>query len=112
MKNVRVKMTITYTMPKLSNASRLSKRERRKWNKMYALLNKHERTHGLYYKQLAKKVRSAVRKLKPSRNCRALEKRADAVIKKLSEQNKKRNQHFDDHDDRNYRRMERIYSNS
>lgn len=112
MKNVKVRLTITYTMPKLSRLSKLSKRERRKWNKMYAILNKHERTHGLYYKQLAKKVRSTVRRMKPARNCRVLEARADALVEKLSEQNKKRNQHFDDHDDRNYRRMERIYSGS
>ena len=42
-KAVRVRMVITYEMPKLASTRGVSKRHRTRWTKMYALLNKHER---------------------------------------------------------------------
>ncbi|NKB53303.1 MAG: DUF922 domain-containing protein [Rhizobiaceae bacterium] len=77
---------------------------------MFGLLNKHERTHGLYYKQFAKKVYAALRKLKSAKTCSALEKRAASIVEKLAQADKKRNVKFDKRDRRNYRTMERLYS--
>ncbi|MCJ8308849.1 MAG: DUF922 domain-containing Zn-dependent protease [Hyphomicrobiales bacterium] len=109
-KAVRVRMKITYEMPKLASTRGVSSRQRKNWNRMYGLLNKHERTHGLYYKQFAKKVYSSLRKMKPQRTCRALERAAAKIVAKLGKEDKERNVNFDRRDRRNYRRMERIYS--
>lgn len=109
-KAVRVRLKITYEMPKLASTRGVSKRQVRNWNRMYGLLNKHERTHGLYYKQFARKVYASLRKMKPQRNCRALERAAAKIVAKLGKEDKDRNVSFDRRDRRNYRRMERIYS--
>jgi predicted secreted Zn-dependent protease len=109
-KGVKVRLKITYQMPKLSSTRGVSKRHRRNWNRMYGLLNKHERTHGLYYKQFARKAYGALRKLKPQRSCAALERSAKKLVDRLGKADKKRNVDFDRRDRRNYRSMERIYS--
>ena len=111
-KDVKVKLDITYTMPKLGSTTGVSRRQLRVWKKMYGLLNKHERTHGLYYKQLAKQIRRSVRRMKPSKTCLALTKRADALVNKISEQNKRLNDRFDARDRTNYRRMLRLQTSS
>lgn len=108
-KAVRVKMLITYEMPKLSSTRGVSKRHRSRWTKMYALLNKHERTHGLYYRQFAQKVYASLRKLRPQSSCSKLERNAAAIVAKLGEEDKRRNVRFDNRDRRNYRSMERLY---
>jgi predicted secreted Zn-dependent protease len=109
-KSAKVKLKITYQMPKLSSTKRVSKRQRRKWRTMYNLLNKHERTHGLYYRQFAKKVYASLLKLKSTKTCRSLERSAARLVAKLGEADKKRNQAFDLRDRRNYRSMERLYT--
>ena len=109
-KAVRVRMKITYEMPKLASTRGVSKRQRNNWNRMYNLLNKHERTHGLYYKQFAKKVYASLRKMKAQPNCRALERSAAQIVARLGKEDKERNVNFDRRDRRNYRRMERIYN--
>ncbi len=109
-KAVKVKLKVLYEMPKLASTRGVSRRQRSKWSKMFGLLNKHERTHGLYYKQFAKKVYATLRKLKSARTCSALEKRAASIVEKLAKADKKRNVKFDKRDRRNYRTMERLYS--
>lgn len=109
-KGVKVRMKITYQMPKLASTRGVSKRHRRNWKRMYSLLNKHERTHGLFYKQFAKKVYASLRKLKSERSCSALERSAARLVSKLGKADKKRNVRFDRRDRRNYRSMERIYN--
>lgn len=111
-KGAKVKLKITYEMPKLSSTKRVSKRQRRKWKNMYNLLNKHERTHGRYYRKFAKQVYASLLKMKPAKTCRALERNAARLVAKLGEDDKKRNQAFDVRDRRNYRNMERLYTGS
>lgn len=110
-RDAKIKLEITYTMPKVRSFNGVSKRERRKWRRMYAILNKHERVHGRYYKQLALNARKQLRKLKPARTCFSLDRMARALFRELSEVDRQRNDRFDVRDSRNYRRMERIFSN-
>ncbi len=110
--NAKVSLKITYTMPKLANPGKVSNKQKRNWQKMLGLLTKHERTHGLYYKQLASNVRRDLRRMKPASKCRDLVKRAKVIVEKLSAEDKKRNDRFDNRDRRNYRRMARIYRSS
>lgn len=107
-----VRMKITYTLPRLSRTARLSARERARWTRMTGLLEKHERVHGRFYKELASKTHRALLRVKPARTCRALDRSALAEVKRLSAEDTKRNQRFDQRDGRNYRRMNRIFSNS
>ncbi|MEP1206446.1 MAG: DUF922 domain-containing protein [Rhizobiaceae bacterium] len=109
-KAVRLKLKVTYEMPKLASTRGVSKRHRSKWKKMYNLLNKHERTHGLYYKQFARKVYASLRKMKSAKSCSALEKKAAKIVDSLAAADKKRNVRFDRRDRRNYLSMERLYS--
>ena len=111
-KAARVKMEIVYEMPKLRSTAGVSKRQRARWKKMLNLLNKHERTHGLYYRQFAKKVHRSLLKMKSASSCRGLERNAAKLVDSLSLADKKRNAKFDRADARNYRRMEKIYSGS
>lgn len=109
-KSVKLKLKVVYEMPKLTSTRRVSKKNRSKWKKMYGLLNKHERTHGLYYKQFARKVYKSLRQMKAARTCSDLEKNAARIVEKLAKADKKRNVDFDRRDRRNYLTMERLYS--
>ncbi len=109
-KAVKVKLKVTYEMPKLRSTRGVSKRNRSKWKRMYGLLNKHERTHGLYYKQFARKVYNSLRRMEAPKSCPALEKNADRLVKHLAQADKKRNVDFDRRDRRNYLTMERLYT--
>ena len=111
-KGVKLKLKVTYEMPELKSTNGVPKRQRNKWNTMYILLNKHERTHGVYYSQFAKQVYSSLLKLKPATSCRSLERNASQLVAKMGEADKKRNQAFDVRDRGNYRSMERLYSGS
>ncbi len=105
-----VRMKITYTLPRLSRISRLPKRERARWKRMAQLLEAHERVHGKFYRELAGKTYRALLRLKPARTCRALDRNALAEVKRLSAEDMRRNQRFDQRDRRNYRRMNRLFS--
>ena len=111
-KQAKVSMKITYTMPKLASKRGISSRELKKWRRMYALLDKHEKVHGRYFSQLATRSQKALSKLRPAKTCRKLEKNALALMKKLSAEDSARNDRFDARDGRNYSRMTRIYSGS
>ena len=111
-KNAKVTLKITYTMPKLKASKGISARERRKWRKMYNLLNKHEKKHGRFYQQLANRVHKALKRLPSARTCQQLERNASKVVNSLSVADLKRNDAFDNRDRKNYRRMARIYRGS
>lgn len=107
-----VRMKITYTMPRLSRTARLNERELSRWTRMTGLLEKHERVHGRFYRELAGKTHRALLRLKPTRSCSTLDKSALAEVKRLSAQDSERNQRFDRRDRRNYSRMNRLFSGS
>ena len=109
-KRAKVRLKVTYTMPKLRVARRVSKRERARWRRMYRLLNTHERVHGKFYKQFARKVQKSLLKLSRKRTCRALEASAKKLVERLNVKDRERNAKFDVRDQKNYRRMVRIYS--
>ena len=72
--------------------------------------NKHERTHGKFYKQFARKVYASLRRMRTAKTCSQLEKNAAKIVEKLAEEDKRRNVNFDKRDRRNYLVMERLYS--
>ncbi|MGI9366428.1 MAG: DUF922 domain-containing protein [Rhizobiaceae bacterium] len=109
-KAVRVKLKTTYVLPKLASKRGVSNQQLKKWNRMYGLLKKHERTHGEFYKQFGRKVYTSLRKMKPARTCRQLDRNAAAIVARLGAEDKRRNVKFDRRDRRNYRSMERLYS--
>ncbi len=111
-RNARVTMTIKYVLPKLRKARSDSSRSRKIWQRMSALLVKHERRHGSLYKQFARKAHRELNRLKPQRTCRALELEASRTIQRLSAEDERRNQEFDRRDQRNYRSMERLVRQS
>lgn len=105
----KVWMKIDYTLPKLRKRG-VRASARRSWTKMYKILSSHEKVHGRYYTQLARTTHASLRKLRPARSCRSLDVAAARLVKRLSAQNQAINDRFDRTDQRNYRRMERIYS--
>lgn len=111
-KRAKVTLKIAYEMPKPATLTSVSRRERRKWAKLYRLLDRHERTHGKFYRQFAKKTQRQLRRLKAARTCRALDRNAERLVKKLSNADSMRNDRFDARDSRTYKRVERIYSSS
>ncbi len=111
-KAVKVRMKITYRMPKPASLSGVSRREQRKWARLYKLLERHERTHGKFYRRFANDTKRRLMRLRPARNCRKLDRKAAAVVKELSEADSRRNDRFDARDGKTYRRVERIYKSS
>ncbi len=111
-KGAKVRLKVSYQLPKPRNLSSVQRLHRVKWNKMFRLLNKHERVHGKFYKQFANKVYRGLVRLGSAKNCRSLDRKAKALVKKLSAADSIRNQRFDTRDVKNYRRMERIYKGS
>ena len=107
-----VAMTITLTLPKLRSPGRSNRSEVRKWKSMIDLLERHERVHVRYYRELAANTQRALLRLRPEKTCRELERKALKLVRDLSDKDTKRNQSFDQRDGRNYRRMTRIYSGS
>ena len=107
-KRARVFMTIDYTMPRLR--SKVSTRSRTRWNQMYNILNRHEKVHGRYYKELAKQTQAALRRMRPARSCATLDRKAARIVQRLSIKNQRLNDRFDRTDRKNYRRMERLYA--
>lgn len=104
----RVNMRIDYVLPRLR--SKVSSRARTRWNAMYKILNTHEKTHGRYYRELARQTQSALRRIRPSRSCATVDAKAARIVKRLSRRNQALNDRFDRTDRRNYRRMERLYA--
>ena len=107
---VSVRMTIEYELPRLRDERRVSRAERTRWRRMLKLLTDHERTHGRFYRELAAKTHRTLTRLPGQRDCRRLERLADATVKKMSARNQKRNDDFDRGDRNRYRRMEQIYA--
>lgn len=105
----KVWMKIDYTLPKLRKRG-VRASARRSWSQMYKILSSHEKVHGRYYTQLARTTHSSLRRLRPMRSCRSLDVAAAKLVKRLSVQNQAINDRFDRTDQKNYRRMERIYS--
>ena len=103
-----VTLKIDYTMPRLRG--RVAGAARTKWNRMYKILNRHERVHGRYYKDLAKQTQAALARIKPQRSCASLDTVAARIVQRLSRKNQALNDRFDRNDRRNYRRMERLYA--
>lgn len=108
-RRAQVRLRISYKMPKPATMTRVSRRERAKWAKLYRLLDRHERTHGRFYREFAKKTQRALQRLKPARTCRRLDRNADELVRKLSDADSRRNDRFDARDNRTYRRVERIF---
>ena len=111
-KGAKVRLKVTYHLPKPRSLSGVQRRHRKKWKKMYRLLSNHERVHGKYYKQFANKVYRGLVRLGTARSCRTLDRKAKALVNRLSAADSIRNQKFDARDKRNYQRMERIYKGS
>ncbi len=109
---VKVKLKITYKLPKLRSLKGVSRRHRNKWNKMYSLLNRHERVHGKNYRRFAYRIKRALLKLRKEPSCRSLDRKAAKLVKRLNAADQAINRKFDANDGKNYRRMVRIYSGS
>lgn len=111
-KDVTIRLKISYNMPKPRTLKGVSKKHRSKWARMYRLLDTHEKVHGRYYKQLARDIQRGLLRIGAAPNCRQLDRKASALVEKLSEKDRLKNQRFDQRDRRNYRRMTRLYSGS
>ncbi len=107
---VKVKLKIRYKLPKVRSLKGVSRRNRKKWKKMFRLLSRHERVHGRYYRQFAYRIKKALIKLPRQSSCRLLDRKADRLVKLLNKADRKINRRFDENDKKNYRRMVRLYS--
>jgi len=108
----RVDMDIIYRMPRLTRRTGIRKSQLRKWRRMYAILLRHEKVHGRYYKQLAKQVHSALARKRTARNCSEIDRWAKETVSKLSAANVRKNLRFETLDRPNFRKMRRIYRGS
>ena len=106
-KHAQVRMKITYTMPRLENERRVSRRFRSKWKRVYRILQRHEHIHGKNYRQLAKRLTRELRRLKPQRNCFALKRSAQKLDDKLHKLDIRRNRRFESGERARFTRLQR-----
>ncbi len=106
-KRVKVKMKITYTMPRLENETRVSAKFLSKWRRVYNILHRHELTHGRNYRLLARRLKAGLLKLAPRRNCFALKRAAKKLDEKLHKLDIKRNRRFETGERSRFTRLQR-----
>ena len=106
-KHAKVRMKITYTLPRLENEKRVSRRFRSKWKRVFRTLHRHEQTHGRNYKRLAKRLTRELRKLRPQRNCFALRRAAKKLDDKLHKWDIRRNRRFESGERARFTRLQR-----
>ena len=94
-KRADVRMTIYYTLPRLSSSAKLSSRERARWNRILAMIRSHEKQHGRYYRQFANELHGALRRIPARKTCAEVHSRVREIRAKLVKRNKARNQRFD-----------------
>ncbi|MEM7301547.1 MAG: DUF922 domain-containing protein [Pseudomonadota bacterium] len=93
--SLRARLSIFYILPRLTARSRLSKRDRSRWNSIYRMIDVHERVHGRFYRQFANSTYRAILKLKPQPNCSQLQRRAKAIEDRMVKLDRRRNRAFD-----------------
>ncbi len=96
-KDVRVKLTLVYSYPRWRNITQSSKNARKKWQKYYKQVVRHEKEHGSLAKKMARNVERSARKLtgRTSRNCKDLTRKLKRSFKKLNRQHDRQQTAFD-----------------
>jgi predicted secreted Zn-dependent protease len=106
-KNAKVRMKITYVMPRMENEKRVSRRFLAKWHRVFRTLLRHEHAHGRNYQLLAKRLKAGLKRLKPAQNCFALNRAGKHLDKRLHQQDLKRNRRLEGRDRGKFTRMQR-----
>lgn len=106
-KRAIVRMKITYTLPRLENEKRVSRRFRSKWQRVYKILSSHERAHGRNYRTFATHLANALKKMAPQSSCYELRRAGKRLDKKLHRQSTRRNRRFDNRERGRLTRLQR-----
>ncbi len=106
-KKAKIRMKITYTLPRLENEKRQSRTFRAKWRRIYRILTKHEHVHGRNYRLLAKRFKAALRKLRPQATCRAVKRAIQSIDDRLHKQDLRRNRRFESRERGRFTRLKR-----
>ena len=77
--SVTTTVHITHTLPKWLNCSNAAPRLQRKWSRYVDALKEHERGHSNIALHAAAAVESALKKLRPAKDCDRLKAAADAL---------------------------------
>ncbi len=109
--NAIVRLKITYTLPKLRRSKSTDAKTKRKWNKMLAILTRHEKQHGKLFARFSKDVQNGLLHLKPVARCRDLNVAGEKLVNRLARLDLQRNERFEIKDRPNYQKMSRIIHN-
>lgn len=90
-----VTMQIFYFVPKLSRPKQLRARDHSKWRRIAAMILRHERQHGRFYKRLAGELQRALLSMKPQKSCSKFKAMERKIRVKLEKRDKNRNRRFD-----------------
>ena len=84
-RDVDIKVTITYTFPRWTGRKKASKKMRALWDRYYAALKKHENRHGKIYKQLTYAYEKEIKRARGrvSRECDDFGKKAMKRLDRL-----------------------------
>ncbi len=96
-KSLRVKLRLQYKYPKWSNIRQGSKRARANWRTYMKQVIRHERTHGVIAKKLARDVNRSIARLttRKSRNCTRMGRQIERTFKKLNKEHDRLQTAFD-----------------
>lgn len=109
-KDVTVKLTITYHYPKWGNPGGASGRLRQAWKSFYAELLRHERTHGRIARKYAGRVENELKRMSGTVafGCRDFGGWSQARMKAISAQLKNEQAAFDTREDRRNSKITRL----
>ena len=94
-KSVSISMQIYYFVPKLSQPKKLRARDHSKWRRIAAMILRHEKHHGRFYKRLANELQVTLARMKPQKSCSKFKVMEKKIRKRLEKRDKNRNRNFD-----------------
>ena len=81
LKNFRVTTTFVITLPKATNASRMSSKVRKRWRQFVKHARWHENRHKSIWIGCAKKIENSVRSMARQGSCKAAWSKAQSIVK-------------------------------
>ncbi len=105
LRNHRVTLNMTITLPRLANGQNLTSGTRSRWNNFANHVRNHENRHKAIYTQCAKRIERRVRALNGTMSCRALSARMRQVFNEENRRCDQRHAAYDRAEEARIRRL-------
>ena len=90
-----VSMRIWFIIPRLRNPEKLKRNHQSRWRRIRSMIVAHENQHGRYYRQFANQLHTALRTIRPQKDCSAVRRLEKQIKVRLEKANVRRNRAYD-----------------